>query len=53
MNIVIIILVNFFMIRICDKIDLKDRKNTNTVVYILGYLLGVIIMTIDLLLIMR
>ena len=51
--IVIIVVVNFFAIRICNKIDLKDRKNTNTVVYIIGYLLGVIITIIDLLLIRR
>lgn len=43
--IVITVLINFFMLEICDMIDLKNRKNTNTVVYLIGYTIGCVIMT--------
>ena len=46
--IVIVMLVNIFMIKICNEIDLKNRKNTNTfVVYLIDYVVGCIIMAIN------
>ena len=43
---VIVILVNCFVIKICNEINLKNRKNTNTVIYLIGYTVGCIIMAI-------
>lgn len=45
--IVIVILVTSFMNKICNHIDLKDRKITNSVTYLIGYVVGCIIMAIN------
>ena len=40
---IIVILIQISAIRICKLIDLKDRENTNTLVYVIGYVMGCII----------
>ena len=44
---VVVIFVTMFAVKLCETIDLGDNKNTNTVVYLIGYAVGCIIMTIN------